>query len=92
MKKFRAAAVIFAAAAPMISIDSKYALAFGNRDRNARIHIVNATVDSKLKSSLDTDMGASEEDIYIANARCIFTLNGQGCCSNLCCGSPNDFN
>lgn len=57
--------------------EGKYALAFGNRQRNAQIRIVNATVYSKLKTSLDTDIGASEEDIYIANARCIFTLNGK---------------
>ena len=60
-----------------INGEGKYALAFGNREQNAQIHIVNATVDSKLKSSLDTDMGASEDDIYIANARCMFTLNGK---------------
>lgn len=60
-----------------ISGEGKYAMSFGNRDRNAMIHITNATLDTKLKSSLDTDVGASEENIYIANARCIFTLNGK---------------
>ncbi|MCM1157480.1 MAG: EAL domain-containing protein [Bacteroidales bacterium] len=57
--------------------EGKYALAIGSGKKDARIQITNSTIHTKFKSSLDSDMGAEEENIYIANSRCQFTFNGK---------------
>lgn len=64
-------------ASVQITGEGKEALAIGNQLMNAKIRILNSDVDTKLKTNLTTDIGAKIEDIYIANGRCKFMLNGK---------------
>ncbi len=61
----------------LIKGEGKKALALGNQKCTGKIRILNSDVRTMLKSGLHTDIGADVSDIYIANGRCQFTLNGE---------------
>lgn len=61
----------------LVSGDGRESIAFGNRRKNAKIKICTAKLESRLKTLLDTDMGAEVQDIYVDNAECRYIINGE---------------
>lgn len=53
----------------------RYALGLGNYARTAHVRCENSELITQINSNLDSDIGASEDDIYIANGRASFFLN-----------------
>lgn len=60
----------------VIKVDGKEALGFGNHKLSAKIRIFETDVNSKVKTALDTDIGAQEDDMDITEGRFNFILNG----------------
>lgn len=56
--------------------EGREAISMGNYNRSSKIRISNCDVDTRLKSTLDYDIGAEESDIHISNGRFHFDLNG----------------
>ena len=56
--------------------EGRQAISMGDYNQNGKIQIVNCDIDTRLKSNLDMDIGAKEDNIYIANGRSSFVLNG----------------
>jgi len=60
----------------VVKAEGKEAIACGNFAKTSKMQFWNCDVKSKVKNSLDFDMGASEENIYICNGRSQYTHNG----------------
>lgn len=54
----------------------RFALGLGNLIRTAHVRCENSDLITQINSNLDSDIGAAESDIYIANGRASFELNG----------------
>lgn len=53
----------------------RFALGLGNYTRTAHVRCENSDLVTQINSNLDSDIGAAEENIYIANGRASFLLN-----------------
>lgn len=60
-----------------ITGQGRFAFALGNYTRTACIHCENSDLITQINSNQDSDIGAAEENIYIANGRAGFMLNGK---------------
>ncbi len=61
----------------VISIQGKECISLGNFARTGKVNVHNCDLVTRIKSALDYDMGAEEDNIKISNARCYFNLNGE---------------
>ncbi|MDE5965315.1 MAG: EAL domain-containing protein [Lachnospiraceae bacterium] len=59
-----------------VTAEGKNAYALGNYTKTAHVHCENSDLTTQINSNFDTDIGATEENIYIANGRASFLLNG----------------
>ncbi len=59
-----------------VTAEGKNAYALGNYTKTARVRCENSDLMTQINTNLDTDIGAMEENIYIANGRASFQLNG----------------
>lgn len=60
-----------------ITGDGSNVVAVGNQTRTAQIRIDAAKLESSLKTSLNSDMGAEYQNILMTSGECIYTLNGK---------------
>ncbi len=60
-----------------ITGQGRFAFALGNYTRTACIYCENSDLITQINSNQDSDIGAQEENIYIANGRAGFMLNGK---------------
>ena len=61
----------------VIAIQGKECISLGNFTRTGKVNVHNCDLVTRIKSALDYDMGAEEDNIKISNARCYFNLNGE---------------
>ena len=54
-----------------------YRIGFAPVGRTGKVNVHNCDLVTRIKSALDYDMGAEEDNIKISNARCYFNLNGE---------------
>lgn len=64
-------------AALKIQLQGKNAFAIGSSSFDALVHSENADLDFVVNNNTGYDIGAKEEDIYIANGRSSFVINGK---------------
>lgn len=57
--------------------EGRDAISFGNYNNNCRMKFIDCDVDSEIKSNLESDVGADENDISIYNGRVRFMFNGK---------------
>lgn len=57
--------------------DGTNVVAAGNQTKTAQIKISAAKLESSLKTTLDSDMGAESQNICMMSGECIYTLDGE---------------
>ncbi|MBQ8198380.1 MAG: EAL domain-containing protein [Lachnospiraceae bacterium] len=71
------AEVVISRAGLTIKCEGREALALGNMQHKCKLSFYNCDIDSNVKTTLETDIGAAPSDIYICNGRVSFMKNGE---------------